>query len=284
MIASKATLAFQSALYCLRCRFTCLLSEAAILHLRDLSEFWGALHESPNEEALRETKKFQNISKKRSILERIHHVQNAGFEVTCGMILGFDHDDASIFEWQRQFIQDSHITEALVGMLFAIPKTPLHTRLPAEGRLDTANRSEFGTNVIPLKMSREMLRNNYVKLMKQIYRPEAHFERLENFIARGSFGFTPNHAQYLREHSLARLLTQTKYLISSLFLFYELMRKVADPSLRAEYRRRLLNSLRTWREPFVFFFYAFKCAMHYHYYSLIREMPEQVSPVYSSYQ
>jgi hypothetical protein len=37
-------LAFQSAPYCLRCRFICLLSEAAILHLRDLSEFWGALH------------------------------------------------------------------------------------------------------------------------------------------------------------------------------------------------------------------------------------------------
>ena len=240
--------------------------------------------ESPNEEALRETKKFQNVSKKRSILERIHHVQNAGFEVTCGMILGFDHDDVSIFEWHRQFIQASHITEALVGMLFAIPKTPLYSRLAADGRLDTADRSEFGTNVIPLRMSREALRNNYVKLMKQVYHPEAYFERLENFIARGGIQFTPNHAQYLREHSLAYLLTQSKYLVSSLFLFYELMRRVADPALRAEYRRRLLHALRAWRRPFAFFFYAFKCAMHYHYYSLIREMPEHVSPVYSSYQ
>jgi hypothetical protein len=41
LIASNATLAFQSALYCLRCRFTCLLSEAAILHLRDLLRIPG---------------------------------------------------------------------------------------------------------------------------------------------------------------------------------------------------------------------------------------------------
>ena len=240
--------------------------------------------ESPNEEALRETKKFENVSKKRSILERVHRVQNAGFEVTCGMILGFDHDDASIFETQRQFVQDSHITEALVGMLFAIPKTPLYTRLEVEGRLDREDRSKFGTNVIPLKMSREDLRNNYVQLLKKIYRPDAYFERLENFIGRGGYSFTPNHARYLRENFWPSLLTQAKYLVSAMVLSIELMRKVSDPVLKSEYRRRLFKAIRKWPGPLGFFFYAFKCAMHYHYYSLIKEMPDQVSPVYSSYQ
>ena len=35
------------------------------------------------------------------------------------------------------------------GMLAAIPGTPLHDRLAAEGRLDRADVSEYGTNVVP---------------------------------------------------------------------------------------------------------------------------------------
>ena len=247
-----------------------------------LSVFIGV--ESPNEEALRETKKFQNISTKRSLLERIHKVQNAGLEVMCGMILGFDHDDPSIFEWQRRFLKESHVTEASVGMLFAVPKTPLYTRLAAEGRLDTRDRSEFGTNVIPLKMSREMLRDNYIRLMEDIYHPEAYFERLENFIARKGFRFTSTHFQYLREHLLTRILTRMKYWVQWALFFYQLMRRVADPPLRAEYRRRLVNVLKTRREPFLLFAYAFKCAAHYHHYLLARQMAEHESPVLSSIQ
>jgi hypothetical protein len=156
--------------------------------------------------------------------------------------------------------------------------------LEVEGRLDREDRSKFGTNVIPLKMSREDLRNNYVQLLKKIYRPDAYFERLENFIGRGGYSFTPNHARYLRENFWPSLLTQAKYLVSAMVLSIELMRKVSDPVLKSEYRRRLFKAIRKWPGPLGFFFYAFKCAMHYHYYSLIKEMPDQVSPVYSSYQ
>ena len=49
--------------------------------------------ESPNEESLRETKKYQNVRTGRSIVERVHAIQDAGMDVWCGMILGFDHDD-----------------------------------------------------------------------------------------------------------------------------------------------------------------------------------------------
>ena len=68
----------------------------------------------------------------------------------------------------------------MTGMLSAIPKTPLHDRLAAEGRLDPADTSEFGTNVIPLQISREELRDGYVQVMTELYEPEAYFERLED--------------------------------------------------------------------------------------------------------
>ena len=46
--------------------------------------------ESPNEESLRETKKYQNVRQGRTSIERVHAIQNAGLDVWCGMIVGFD--------------------------------------------------------------------------------------------------------------------------------------------------------------------------------------------------
>ena len=90
--------------------------------------------ESPNEASLRETKKFQNVRTGGTILEKVHRIQDAGMEVWCGMILGFDNDDHTIFDAQRKFITDSRIANTMIGMLAAIPKTPLHARLAEEGR------------------------------------------------------------------------------------------------------------------------------------------------------
>ena len=100
-------------------------------------------------------------------------------EVWCGMIMGFDNDDATIFDRQIEFIQQSRISFSMSGMLSAIPKTPLHDRLAAEGRLDLADAPEFGTNVIPLQMSREELRDGYLRVLNELYEPEAYFERTE---------------------------------------------------------------------------------------------------------
>src|SRR5947209_9175081 len=136
--------------------------------------------ESPNEKSLRETKKFQNVRPAGTLVERVHRIQEAGMEVWCGMILGFDNDDATIFDAQRQFLKEARIVNAMIGMLSAIPKTPLHARLAAEGRLDPADENEFGTNVIPAQLTREELRDGYVRVMHDLYEPEAYFERLED--------------------------------------------------------------------------------------------------------
>ena len=251
-----------------------------MLEANILSVFIGV--ESPNEQALRETKKFQNLSKNASLLDRIHKVQRAGLEVWGGMILGFDHDDASIFDCQRRFLKASRITEAMIGMLYAIPKTPLYKRLCAEGRLDTEDAPEFGTNVIPLRMSREELRDGYVQLMQDVYQPEAYFARLEDLI--GIQGLRFAQANHWREHFSARTVAQTKYLARSAFLFYQLMRRVTDPVLRREYRRRIAGLLRTRREPIKVLAYLYKCATHYHYYTLARQMAEHLCPVVNPYQ
>ena len=116
--------------------------------------------ESPDEEALRETKKYQNV--RGSIVERVRKVQDAGLEVYAGMIVGFDSDDETVFDRQFEFLRQTRIVFAMAGMLSAIPKTPLYERLGIEGRLDDAaiDDPNIATNVIPLNMTREAMRDS----------------------------------------------------------------------------------------------------------------------------
>src|SRR5262249_42018392 len=195
--------------------------------------------ESPNEASLRETKKYQNVRKGDTIVGRVHAIQRAGLEVWCGMIVGFDNDDPTIFEAQQEFLRQARIGHAMVGMLYAIPKTPLYDRLERDGRLDPADVSEFGTNVIPLRMSREALRAGYQAVMSELYEPEAFFARVEDLYLRARIPYYPARR---RHTTLWRRLTQSaRALVECVVLFARLMRHVPDPGLRREYRKRLLR-------------------------------------------
>jgi len=226
--------------------------------------------ETPNEDALKETKKHQNVRPNAgSMLERIRRIQHAGIEVTCGMIMGFDHDDVGIFQAQRQFIADAHIPHAMVGMLNAIPKTPLHDRLTKEGRLDPADESEFGTNVIPLNLSRAELRNGYIKVMHEIYEPTAFFERLEalNFeghLTHGQLGID----QHGIRHPWMRMKHEAVQTVIAIALAYRLFSRVKEKGLRLEYVRRVWRALTAGVGPRFMTNYLYNCAMHYHYYKL----------------
>jgi len=226
--------------------------------------------ETPNEDALKETKKHQNVRPNAgSMLERIRKIQQAGIEVTCGMIMGFDHDDSGIFQAQRQFIADAHIPHAMVGMLNAIPKTPLHDRLTKEGRLDPADESEFGTNVIPLNLSRAELRNGYINVMHEIYDPTAFFERLEalnleGHLTHGRLGID----QHEIRHPWMRVRHQAMHTVIAIVLAYRLFSHVKEKGLRVEYIRRVWRALTAGIGPRFMTNYLYNCAMHYHYYKL----------------
>jgi Domain of unknown function (DUF4070) len=84
----------------------------------------------------------------------------------------------------------------MIGMLAAIPKTPLYTRLAHEGRLDPADVSVYGTNIIPLQMSRQTLRDGYVQVLKDMYEPEAYFGRVAALYEQKPPFFSAMHAYY----------------------------------------------------------------------------------------
>lgn len=229
--------------------------------------------ESPDEEALRETKKYQNV--RGSIVDRVLKVQSFGLEVYAGMIVGFDHDDTTVFERQYEFLRQARIIGAMAGMLSAIPKTPLFERLEAEGRLDNAAADDpkIATNVIPLLMSREEMRDGWLDLMDRLYDAENYFERFNALFIEGRLPLATAKMKWLRRHKpLTYMKNQTLTILAALFM---LMRVWSDPRTRpyrpvyAKYLKRMLAAR---RPPRYLFQFAWKCILHTHFAIMTRQM------------
>jgi radical SAM superfamily enzyme YgiQ (UPF0313 family) len=138
--------------------------------------------ETTNEESLAECNKNQNRG--RDLVASVKKIQNHGFQVQGGFILGFDSDPVSIFKSQINFIQKSGIVTAMVGLLNAPPGTRLYERLKKENRLledISGDNTDCSINFIP-KMDRETLINGYKDIMATIYSPKEYYKRVKIFL------------------------------------------------------------------------------------------------------
>jgi radical SAM superfamily enzyme YgiQ (UPF0313 family) len=135
--------------------------------MREAGFIWLFLGiETPDEEALREAKKLQNL--RMDVLTAVQTLHAHGLEVYAGFIVGFDNDDPDTLRRQKEFIIKAGIQVAIVNLLCAIPKTPLHERVEAEGRLldvgDEHMATALGTNILPKTMTYEGLIEEYRQL------------------------------------------------------------------------------------------------------------------------
>jgi radical SAM superfamily enzyme YgiQ (UPF0313 family) len=135
--------------------------------------------ETPSMESLKETLKYQNM--KRSLLDSVKAIQHAGLLVYGGFIIGFDNDTEDIFNRQIEFITQAAIPNAMVGLLVALPGTPLYKRLQETGRLKpdeyagTSDQCGY-TNIVTILPSRKLL-EGYRKVIETIYSPHEYFSR-----------------------------------------------------------------------------------------------------------
>jgi len=139
--------------------------------------------ETPNEDSLRECEKHQN--RRRDMTAAIRKLQASGLQVFGGYIVGFDHDDESIFARQIRFIQETGVVTAMVGLLNAMPNTRLWRRLEAENRLErhpTGNNTDGSINFVPV-MDRQKLLAGYRRIVKTIYSPRHYYQRVSAFLA-----------------------------------------------------------------------------------------------------
>jgi radical SAM superfamily enzyme YgiQ (UPF0313 family) len=132
--------------------------------------------ETPVEESLKEAQKTQNRG---NLVESVKKIQSYGLEVMAGFIVGFDNDPEDIFERQINFIRESAIPLAMVGLLNALPDTQLWRRLEKEGRLlkeSDGNNTNCSLNFVP-KMDPAILVEGYKSIMRTIYSPAEYYQR-----------------------------------------------------------------------------------------------------------
>lgn len=228
--------------------------------------------ESVNEESLKEAKKLQNVRPGGTLIEKVRRIQDAGMEVWAGMILGFDNDDETVFAAQSRFLTEARVSIAMIGMLTAIPKTPLYDRLKAAHRLDESEDPVHGTNVLPLRMTREALSRGYVELMAELYGAEAYFARTDALYRDGRVVIDRALRAYGGTHRWDGIRNNTRLWLQTLGLVLRLMTKVPDPGLRRTYLSRFWSCLRARPEPGTLFIYAMKCAIHWHMYHFAKTL------------
>jgi len=138
--------------------------------------------ETPNEASLVECNKKQNS--RRDLIKSVNIIQNHGFHVMAGFIVGFDHDTQAIFDQMISFIQESGIVTAMVGLLQAPFGTELYRRLSGENRIlkeMTGDNADGSTNIRTIIEPR-LLKDGYFRIMRSIYSPELLYPRIKIFL------------------------------------------------------------------------------------------------------
>jgi hypothetical protein len=177
-----------------------------------------------------------------------------------------------IFDRQIKLVEDAKIVHSSVGMVTAIPKTPLYDRMLKADRLDLADRTEFGTNIIPVGMGRDELRDGYLRVLKGLYSAENYFNRLNTLFLDRALGESKLRETSAKQKPLQHLARSAIALAQAAFIFVRLQTVVKERELRRDYRRSTYNVLRRRPDPFVIQTYALRSAMHYHYHRLISGM------------
>ena len=137
--------------------------------------------ESVDEETVRFTGKRQNKpSQYREVMEMLH---DHGISTWGSFVFGFDTDDKEVFDRTVEFGIDMQLTMALFAILTPYPGTALYRRLKAERRLTDErwwlrrDHDAGSPYYVPTKMSREELREGWVRAWKRFYAPRSIWER-----------------------------------------------------------------------------------------------------------
>jgi hypothetical protein len=119
------------------------------------------------------------------MLQNIKKIQLSGIQVSGGFIVGFDSDSPAIFQRQIDFIQQSGIVSAMVGLLNAPKNTKLYKQLEAQNRLTTeatGSNTDFSMNFIPIMNKTELL-EGYKNIIHNIYSVKPYYKRVRQFLS-----------------------------------------------------------------------------------------------------
>ncbi|MFN7660957.1 MAG: DUF4070 domain-containing protein, partial [Dolichospermum sp.] len=128
--------------------------------------------ETPDEDSLQLTKKFQNT--RSSLAESVETIIKAGLRPMAGLIIGFDGEKSGAGDRIVRFAELAAIPSTTFAMLQALPNTALWHRLKKEGRLRENQDGNINQttlmNFIPTRPLEELARE-YVEAFCALYDP-----------------------------------------------------------------------------------------------------------------
>ncbi len=134
--------------------------------------------ETPDEESLQMTKKFQNT--RGSLADAVEDIIKAGLRPMAGFIIGFDGEKKGAGDRIVRFAEQIGIPTTTFAMLQALPNTALWHRLEREGRLRASKDGNINQttliNFVPTRPL-EDIANEYVEAFWKLYDPEAYLDR-----------------------------------------------------------------------------------------------------------
>lgn len=138
--------------------------------------------ESADEASLRETHKTQNL--RQDMLASVRTIYRHGMDILAGFIIGFDNDTLDSFADQYRFIKAAGIQVAMIGLLTALPHTPLYKRLEREGRLlpaaEHGDNTKPQTNFVPANMPYGAMVDHYQRLYRDLFKDAVIAARIRN--------------------------------------------------------------------------------------------------------
>jgi radical SAM superfamily enzyme YgiQ (UPF0313 family) len=114
----------------------------------------------------------------------IRKIQSNGIGIIGTFIVGFDHDDDSVFSKLANFVMDNRLAGAQIAALTPFPHTRVRESLLKEGRiLDTPwdNYTFYDVNIKPKKMSSRELEKGILRTFKRLYSPGIAVEKSKYF-------------------------------------------------------------------------------------------------------
>jgi hopanoid C-2 methylase len=128
--------------------------------------------ESPELEALHAMAKDHNA--KLPLLDAVRTLNGYGMEVVAGIILGLDTDTVETARRILDFVERSNIPMLTINLLQALPRTPLHARLAAAGRITDDPRRD--SNVLFRRPYAEVIAD-WRYCVSRAYEPAALYRR-----------------------------------------------------------------------------------------------------------
>jgi radical SAM superfamily enzyme YgiQ (UPF0313 family) len=103
---------------------------------------------------------------------RVALLHDHGIQVNGSFVLGFDHDDASVFERTAEWIERNRLECATFHILTPYPGTPLFRQMESQGRLLHRNWTLYDTAHVvfrPKRMSCDELMNGYAWCYRRLF-------------------------------------------------------------------------------------------------------------------